>query len=143
MDAVPPAAALTDPDDLPPVPAPFGPDRAEAGVLCGLAAAAVVLFGWLGAAGPPAVERDIACRLDVNAAPVSELVLLEGVGPVLASRIAAGRGPDPARPTYRAAPDLLAVRGIGPVTLAKIEPHLAFPPPAGPAAPGGRAVAAR
>ncbi|MEM1331193.1 MAG: helix-hairpin-helix domain-containing protein [Planctomycetota bacterium] len=64
-----------------------------------------------------------ARTLNVNAATASELSMLPGVGPVLAARIIEKReseGP------FRAFIDLDEVRGIGPRTLARIEPYVAF-----------------
>ena len=54
--------------------------------------------------------------IDVNTAPVSELMRLPGVGPVLAERIADHRGREP----FRAPDDLRKVKGIGPKTMEAI-----------------------
>jgi competence ComEA-like helix-hairpin-helix protein len=62
---------------------------------------------------------------DVNSAPASELSLLPGIGYELANRIVEYRetmGP------YQAIEDLNRVRGIGPKTLAQIEPMVVFGP---------------
>jgi competence protein ComEA len=80
--------------------------------------------------------------LDLNRATAAELDALPGIGPVLASRIVEHRrlaGP------FRAADELLAVRGIGPHLFARLRPlvtagrgpalgdpdtvHFATPPP--------------
>jgi competence protein ComEA len=62
-------------------------------------------------------------RVDPNRADAQTLCTLPGIGPALAARILADRetnGP------YRGPEDLLRVRGIGPSTLARIRPLLAF-----------------
>jgi competence protein ComEA len=60
-------------------------------------------------------------RLDLNRADSTELDLVDGIGPALASRILAQRL---RRGAFRCVEDLLAVRGIGPRTLAKLLPQL-------------------
>ncbi|MBD3400902.1 MAG: helix-hairpin-helix domain-containing protein [Candidatus Coatesbacteria bacterium] len=52
--------------------------------------------------------------LDLNRAPAALLEELPGIGPVLARRIVAGR-------PYENHTELLAVSGIGPTLLAKLE----------------------
>lgn len=72
-------------------------------------------------------------RLDPNTAPTVELDRLPGVGPSTAKRIAEARRDRP----FLRTDDLLRVRGIGPVTLEKVRPHLSLPD--GPATgPDGR-----
>lgn len=56
-------------------------------------------------------------RVSVNDAPPIRLERLPGIGPALAQRIVA------ARPFARV-DDLLRVRGIGPVTLERLRPHV-------------------
>ena len=63
-------------------------------------------------------------RLDPNEAPEVELDRLPGVGPATADAIVRARGEEP----FRGADDLLRVRGIGPATLERMRPHLAFGP---------------
>jgi hypothetical protein len=60
-------------------------------------------------------------RLDLNRADSTSLVLLKGVGPVLAGRILAQRR---RLGGFGATGDLLGVRGIGPRTLAKLLPQI-------------------
>jgi len=70
--------------------------------------------------------------LDLNRSSAKDLESLPGVGPVLARRIVAHRerhGP------FRAAEELLAVRGIGPRLLARLRPHVAIGPDTGPSGP--------
>lgn len=72
-------------------------------------------------APPPAPQP--SGGVDPNAAGLSALIALPGVGPALARRILADRernGP------YRRPEDLLRVRGIGPATLDKMRPRLRF-----------------
>jgi competence protein ComEA len=64
-------------------------------------------------------------RIDVNRARAADLELLPGVGPMLARRIVEQRD---ARGPFVAAEDLLRVRGIGPRTLERLRPLLAFEP---------------
>lgn len=64
---------------------------------------------------------DAAGRLDLNLADSTELVLLEGVGPALASRILGERR---RRGRFAQPADLLGVRGIGRKTLAKLLPQV-------------------
>ena len=60
--------------------------------------------------------------IDPNLDGPADLQSLPGIGPVLAARIVEGR-------PYADAESLLAVRGIGPVTLRKIRPRLTFSDP--------------
>jgi competence protein ComEA len=62
-------------------------------------------------------------RIDVNRARPADLELLPGVGPMLARRIVEQRD---AHGPFVAAEDLLRVRGIGPRTLERLRPLLAF-----------------
>ena len=71
--------------------------------------------------GTGRLPYDRAGRLDVNAASREDLVLLKGVGPVLATRILDRRGE---LGHFRREDDLLSVRGIGPKTLAKLLPQI-------------------
>lgn len=61
--------------------------------------------------------------LDVNRASAAQLEALPGIGPALAGRILEDRE---RRGPFASAADLGRVRGIGPVTLRKIEPYLIF-----------------
>ena len=63
--------------------------------------------------------------VDVNAADVETLCLLNGVGSVRAAAIVAERE---ANGRYHYPEDLLAVKGIGASILAKIRSQLFFPP---------------
>ena len=69
--------------------------------------------------------------LDPNTATLDSLQLLPGVGPVLAGRIAAARE---GGTIFRQPSDLLAVKGIGPASLARLAPFLRFPGAGRPAA---------
>ncbi|MFH5803755.1 ComEA family DNA-binding protein [Alienimonas sp. DA493] len=137
MPVAPPAAASPPNRDRP----AFAPTRAEGGAVAVLAAAMLVAAGFAARPGDdPTPHAAAACRLDVNDAAPAEWALLRGVGPVLAERIVrdrVDRGP------YRAPPDLLAVKGVGPKTFARLEPHLRFPTSTAPRPPAGPALAAR
>ena len=110
----------------------LAPARGEAGAAAAFAAA-VLLWALPGVwrdAGPVAAPASPAAfRLDANAATPVEWELLPRVGPVLAARLAGGR--------YDRPEDLLAVKGVGPKTLADLRPWLRFPSDGRPA-PGGR-----
>jgi hypothetical protein len=73
----------------------------------------------------PRIDRklpyDEEGRLDLNRADSSDLVLLKGVGPVLAGRILEHRSRVGG---FGGTGDLLGVRGIGPKTLAKLLPKI-------------------
>ena len=75
-----------------------------------------------GVAPPPVTSTvtpaatGVATKLDVNAATLSELDSLPGVGPVLAGRIIAAR-------PFKSADDLRHVKGIGAKKYEKIRPH--------------------
>lgn len=64
-----------------------------------------------------------AASLDPNTCSVDSLCLLPGIGPALAARIAAARE---AGVHFACARDLQAVRGIGPRTVERLAPYLAF-----------------
>lgn len=72
---------------------------------------------------PPAPKGPPAGPLDINACHPDSLLLLPGVGPVLAGRIAAARAERP----FAGPEDLERVKGIGPRTRAKLAPLLLFP----------------
>lgn len=75
---------------------------------------------------PGRMEPDALAALDIPVDPnvddARTLASLPGVGPVLARRIVQGR-------PYANAEALLAVKGIGPRTLARIRPRLRFVDP--------------
>lgn len=80
------------------------------------------------------IENPTGYRVDINTARRVELLQLPRIGPALADRIIEWR--NTAGP-YAAIDDLLAVPGIGEITLAEIRPFLqplptATTPPAGP-----------
>ena len=70
---------------------------------------------------PPRLAPFLNRPMDINRAEVRDLTLLPGIGPTLAARIVANREAQGAYGSPRA---LLRVTGIGPATLAKIEPRL-------------------
>jgi competence ComEA-like helix-hairpin-helix protein len=78
-------------------------------------AAAAGSSGRSGADGP----------VDVNAASLTELQRLPGIGPAIAARIVAYR--DSAGP-FRSPAELERVSGIGPATVARITPYLLLAP---------------
>jgi competence ComEA-like helix-hairpin-helix protein len=73
-------------------------------------------------------------RLDPNRASDADLDRLPGVGPATALAIVAARD---SGAIFRTPDDLLAVRGIGEGTLARIRPHLELSAPGGPARADG------
>ena len=64
-------------------------------------------------------EDPATAPINVNAATIETLCTLPEVGPELAKRIIAAR-------PFAQPNDLLKVKGIGPATLAKIQPRLRF-----------------
>lgn len=76
---------------------------------------------------PPAVAgRSAKLRpgdppLDLNAATEAELQRLPGIGPALANRIVVARGTE----RFKTPDDLRRVKGIGPKTLANLQPFVA------------------
>jgi competence protein ComEA len=82
-----------------------------------VAAAAVLAAGPAFAAKKPLAPGD---RIDVNRAPVVELMRLPGVGRKKAEAIAALRAQAP----FKALEDLLAVKGVSPKWLEKNRAHL-------------------
>lgn len=78
---------------------------------------------------PGAPFQAAALKLDPNTASAEALAALPRIGPTLARRIVEAQAAGP----FRSPEDLRArVRGIGPVTLARIEPYLRFDDPPGP-----------
>jgi len=59
-------------------------------------------------------------RIDINAADAAQLCLLPEVGPAVAQRIIDSRE---AQGPFARVADLRRVKGIGPATLAAVEPH--------------------
>ena len=73
--------------------------------------------------GAEPVDLATDLKLDPNTATPEALAALPHIGPTLARRIAEAQADGP----FRSPEDLRArVRGIGPVTLAQIEPYLRF-----------------
>ncbi len=92
--------------------------------------------GWLAAQLPPLAEPPPTRRpsgptrpsapLDPNTCPADSLELLPGIGPALAERIVTARA---AGLHFACARDLQEVRGIGPRTVERLAPYLAFAEP--------------
>ncbi len=68
---------------------------------------------------PP--EPVIHFNLDINSAPLSELSLLPGIGPAMASRIIETRQQ---RGPFKSVDDIISVPGIGEVTLQDMRPYI-------------------
>lgn len=64
--------------------------------------------------------------LDPNTATRDELMLLPRIGPALSKRIVSYRESTMTTPAFSSADDLDRVRGIGPITVEKLRPHLCF-----------------
>ncbi len=134
--------------------------RAWIRTLVVLAVVAAARWGWAHRPGGPELpgtERDVAAAvdsvrglrsdeerrarplaigetLDPNRADPVELDRLPGVGPATAEAIVEARRGRP----FGRAEDLLRVRGIGPATLARLEPYIRIPPGSANTAPTGR-----
>ena len=82
---------------------------------------------------PPQGARagELATRIDPNTADWQTLAAIPGLGEKRAKAIAAFRdrmrGADSSRPVFLHASDLRRIRGIGPATVANLEPYLIFP----------------
>ena len=76
---------------------------------------------------------ELATRLDPNTADAAALAALPGLGETHAHAIVAYRtayaAAHPGRPPFATARDLLPIKGIGPATVANLEPNLTFPTP--------------
>ena len=87
--------------------------------------------GWLAnQLPPPAIEtpapvRKLTGKLSINSCSEDSLTLLPGVGPVLASRLAAARAEGV---HFARAEDLCRVHGIGSILSARLAVHLRFDP---------------
>lgn len=100
------------------------------------AAKAVAVAAALLAAAPAlAAKKALPAgeRIDLNRAPVTELMRLPGVGEKRAQAIVAHRTRQP----FRRAEDVLAVKGLGPAWFGKVKANLLVgAAPAGSPAPG-------
>ena len=89
------------------------------------AGAALALAGLLALAGSPAWS-EAASKLEgvvnLNTATASQLELLPGIGASRARAVVEARE---ARGGFESVDDLLAVKGIGEASLARLRPHLA------------------
>jgi competence protein ComEA len=86
------------------------------------AGAALALAALLSTAGAPAfAEEKISGVVNVNTASAAELEMLPGVGASRAKAVIEARE---AKGGFKSLDDLLAVKGIGEASLAKLRPHL-------------------
>ncbi len=103
-------------------------DQAAVATLLMLSLGSMILW-WVGQGGLSGRRIELQrveplayqFQVDLNSAPWQELVLLPGVGEMLAMRIIESREAD--GPFVEPA-DLLRVRGIGPATLDRLSPYL-------------------
>ena len=87
-----------------------------------VAGAALALAAFLVTAGPPAFAEDkITGVVNVNTATAAELEMLPGIGASRAKAVIEARE---AKGGFKSLDDLLAVKGIGEASLAKLRPHL-------------------
>jgi len=103
-------------------------------------ARALLVTATLAAAGPAFAAKKAlgpADRVDLNRAPVTDLMRLPGLGQKRAQAIVALRAKQP----FRRAEDVLQVKGIGPAWLEKVKGHLVVG--AAPAAAAPARTAAR
>ena len=94
---------------------------------------AAVLAGVLLAASPALAAKKALPpgeRIDLNRAPVTELMRIPGVGAKRAQAIVAHRQKQP----FRRAEDVLLVKGLGPAWFAKVKANLSVASPAPPPA---------
>lgn len=104
-------------------------EQLAAAVLTAVALACVAFWWvWQGGVTGRAIDVDrapavpVSFVVNVNEADWPELSVLPGIGPVLAQRIIASREQDG---PFRSIDDLRRVRGIGPITLERLRPHIA------------------
>ena len=106
---------------------PRGPWTAMARTLLGGFVLALAIA--LGLSGPGGVVPEPATPtlvIDANTAPPGVLGALPRLGPVLVGRVVEAREKAP----FRSLGDLDArVKGVGPVTIEGLRPHLSFEPP--------------
>lgn len=90
--------------------------------------AGVAITGTAASRSAPAATApvDIRCRIDPNVADVWTLTLLPSIGPQRAAALTAYREQTPGT-AFRVAEDLMAVHGVGPVTVDRLRPYLSFP----------------
>ena len=88
----------------------------------------------LGQSNQVDATRECLAGLDPNQASVRELTVLPRIGETMAYRIVEYRdsvqgaeGSGMRRPAFQSASDMSLVRGIGPVTVQRIAPHVRFP----------------
>ena len=87
-----------------------------------IASAALALAALLVTAGTPVLaEEKITGVVNVNTASAAELEMLPGVGASRAKAVIEARE---AKGGFKSLDDLLAVKGIGEASLAKLRPHL-------------------
>jgi competence protein ComEA len=85
----------------------------------GAALALAVLLAFAGA--PARAAEDITGVVNVNTATAAELEMLPGIGASRAKAVIEARE---AKGGFKSLDDLLAVKGIGEASLAKLRPHL-------------------
>jgi len=87
-----------------------------------IASAALALAALLVTAGTPVLaEEKITGVVNVNTASAAELEMLPGIGASRAKAVIEARE---AKGGFKSLDDLLAVKGIGEASLAKLRPHL-------------------
>jgi competence protein ComEA len=84
-----------------------------------IASAALALTALLATAG--LAEEKVTGVVNVNTASAAELEMLPGIGASRAKAVIEARE---ARGGFKSLDDLLAVKGIGEASLAKLRPHL-------------------
>ena len=86
-----------------------------------VASAALALIALLATAGAPVLAEEITGVVNVNTASAAELEMLPGIGASRAKAVIEARE---AKGGFKSLDDLLAVKGIGEASLAKLRPHL-------------------
>jgi len=87
-----------------------------------VAGAAVALAGLFALAAPPVfAEETLEGVVNVNTASATELEMLPGIGAARAQAVIEARE---AQGGFKSLDDLLAVKGIGEASLARLRPHV-------------------
>ncbi len=101
-------------------------------VLCGIVAGSLYLgqqSDYDAARAPAGISQAIAAKINVNEDPWWKIAALPNIGMVKSKRIVSFREKSDRAQPFSCADDLLQIYGIGPKTVAQLEPLLYVAPP--------------